>query len=68
MMKDDTDMDTTVTKEDFEDVVSIFKKKNKKSFYFLTKSGDKFQDSVHILCKRMIKEESFRQDLGSTIL
>ena len=28
MMEDDTDMDTTVTKEDFEDVIGKFKKKN----------------------------------------
>ena len=68
MMDDKTDKDTTITEEACTKVVSKFKKKNKKSFYFLTKSGEKFQGSVHKLCKRLIKEENFPKDFGSTIL
>ena len=36
MMKEETDKDATVTEEEYNEVVSKFKKKNKKSYFFLT--------------------------------
>jgi hypothetical protein len=68
MMLDDTDMETTIDKENFQEVVAKFKKKNKKSFHFLTKSGAKFQNSVFKLSKRMVDEESFPTDFAMTTL
>ena len=47
MMKEDTDRNTTVSDEDFEDVLKKFKKKNKRSYFFLTKAGERFQGSVY---------------------
>ena len=46
MMEDDTNKETTITKNELKKVVAKFKKKNKKSYYLLTKSGDKFQNSI----------------------
>ena len=49
MMKEETDQDKTITEEEYEEVVSKFKKKNKKSYFFLTKAGDIFQKSIQIV-------------------
>ena len=68
MMEDETDKETTITETEFDEVVWKFKRKNKKSFHFLTKSGDLFQNSIYKLCRRMIKEESFPKDFSSTVL
>ena len=68
MMEDDADNESSITKAEFEDVVGKFKRKNKKSFPFLTKSGDLFQNSIHKLCKRMIREEAFPSDFSKTVL
>ena len=38
MMEDDTNIETTITVEEYEEVVRRFKKKNKKSIFFLTKA------------------------------
>ena len=37
MMEDDTDIETTITVEEYEEVVRKFKKKNKKSYFFSDK-------------------------------
>ena len=42
MMEDETDIETTITVEEYEEVVKRFNKKNKKSIFFLTKSGEEF--------------------------
>ena len=68
LMKEDTDKETTITKEDYEDVLTTFKKKNKKGYLFLTKSGEMFLKSVYKLCKRMIEEETFPHDFSLTTL
>ena len=68
MMKEDTDMDTTITEEEYKEVVAKFKKKNKKSYFFLTKAGDIFPKSIYKLCKRMIEEEHFPSDFSLTVL
>ena len=68
MMEDTTDSETTISEEEFKVVVSKFQKKNKKSYYFLTRSGQDFQKSIYKLCKRMIEEETFPNDFCLTIL
>ena len=67
-MKEDTDKETTITEEEFEDVLGKFKRKNKKSYFFLTKSGKGFHKSVYKLCKRMVDDECFPQDFSLTTL
>ena len=68
MMLDDTDKDTTIDEGDFKEVLAKLKKKNKKNFYFLRKSGEKFQNSVFKLSKRIFDEESFPKDFAMTTL
>ena len=64
LMKEDTNKETTITEEEFEDVLGKFKRKNKKSYFFLIKSGKEFQKFVYKLCKRMINGECFPQDFS----
>ena len=68
MMLDDTDKDTTIDEWDFKEVLAKLKKKNKKNFCFLTKSGEQFQNSVFKLSKRIFDEESFPKDFALTTL
>ena len=57
MMEDETDSESTITEDEFDAVLGKFKQKNKKSFHFITKSGEQFQRSIYKLCKRMIEQE-----------
>ena len=68
MIEDTTDEDTHVTEEEFNNIVAKFKKKNKKSYEFLTKSGKDFQSSIYKFCKRMLDEEDFPRDFSITVL
>ena len=68
LMKEDTEKETTITEEEYNKVLGKFKKKNKKSHFFLTRSGQGFQKSVYKLCKRMIDDECFPQDFSLTTL
>ena len=68
MMIDTTDGDTTITEEEFKTVVNKIKKKDKKSYYLLTRSGKDFQSSMYKFCRRMIKEECFPEDFCQTVL
>ena len=68
LMMDDTEKETTFDKVNFEEVLAKFKKKNKKNYFFLTKSGEKFQNSVFKLSKRMFDEETFPRDFSLTTL
>ena len=57
LMKEDTEKETTLTEEEYNEVLGKFKKKKyKKSYFFLTRSGQGFQKSVYKLCKRMIDD------------
>ena len=51
MKEQDEEEPMEVTKDDFEDTVHKFARKNKRSYDFLTKSGASFQNSVFKLCK-----------------
>ena len=67
-MEDDKDADTTITKEQFQETLKKFKDRNKRSYDFITKAGLEFQDSMHMLCKRMFEEECFPARFANTIL
>ena len=48
---------TVLTEEMFEEAVSRFKKKNKKCYEFITKSGTMFKDAVFKIFKRIWQTE-----------
>ena len=68
IMKDKTDEEVNITRDLFDIVVQKLKDRRKKSYDFLIKAGDDFQDSVFQLCQRMIKEESFPARFAETTL
>ena len=68
MMEDKTDEETNITEDDFNQVLTKFKNKNKKSYYLLTRAGQHFQRSIYKFCKRMIQEENFPCDFDLTTL
>ena len=45
-----------------------FKKNNKRSYDFLTKASEEFQNSIFLLCKRIIKEENIPEKFRETTL
>ena len=49
--------DDDISLEDFKEVVDKIEKKQKKSYDFLTKTGEGFKNSIFLLCKRIIREE-----------
>ena len=65
---DEFDKDTNITEDDFDLIIGKFKKKNKKSFHFQTKSGTLSQRAIYKLCKRMMMEECFPKDFAKTVL
>ena len=56
------------TKEDFEEVLGKFKNNNKRGYDFLIKASEEFQDSVFILCKRIIQSENIPDKFRETTL
>ena len=65
---DDDEEPMEVTKEEFEDLINKLKKKNKRSYDFLVRAGDKFKNSVFKLCQRLVEEEEFPQRFFETVL
>ena len=55
-------------KEVFDKVLDKFKKNNKRSYDFLTKASEEFQNSIFLLCKRIIKEENIPEKFRETTL
>ena len=55
-------------KDAFERVVEKFRKNNKRNYDFLVKGGEKFKNSIFLLVKRMIEEETFSKTFGDTTL
>ena len=68
IMEDKTDTEINIDKDMFDTVVIKLKERNKRSYDFLIKAGDEFQDSVFKLCQRMIRDESFPARFAETIL
>ena len=58
-MKENSGETLDISKDDFKVVTTKFKSKQTKSYDFLIKSGNKYQDAIYNLCKRMINEEEF---------
>ena len=68
MMKDDKNKVDNIEKEEFDEVVSKFKKKNKPIYRFFVKAGKSYITSKYKLCKKMIKDESFPDIFSQTML
>ena len=68
MLEDERDVETNINKEDFDEVISKFKKKNKPAYKFITKAGAAFQTLIYKLCKRSISEEEFPKIFSETLL
>ena len=49
-------------------VVKVFKSKNSRSYDFLVKSGNKYQEAIGHLVVKMIKTESFPDNFRNTLL
>ena len=58
-MIEEDDEQIDVTKEDFDELLKRLRRKNKRSYDFLMKSGTGFQSCVLKLCQRLIKTEKF---------
>ena len=58
----------SVDKEVFDKVLNKFKKNNKRGHDFLTKASEEFQDSIYLLCKRIIQEEKVPDNFRETTL
>ena len=58
-MEEDDDIPMEVTKDEFDQILEKFDRKNKRSYDFLLRAGDCFKNSIHKLCGRMIREEIF---------
>ena len=54
--------------ETFKETVKKFQVSGKKSYDFLTKTGQKFQKIVFQMCQRMFKEEAFPEKFQNTTL
>ena len=64
----DDDEPMVITKEEFNNTVDKFEKKNKRSYNFLTRASDSFKNSVYKLCSRFIKNEEFPKRFFETVL
>ena len=67
-MQEVNDEEYDIDRDVFETVMNKFSSKQTKSYDFLLKSGEKFQDSVYKLCKKMILKEEFPKTFRKTIL
>ena len=56
-MRDKSGETFDISKEDFDNVLAKFKRKPTKTYYFLIKSGIKYQEAIFELCKDMIEKE-----------
>ena len=66
--KEDTKEEFDVEEDEYKEVVKVFKSKNSRSYDFLVKSGNKYQEAIGHLVVKMIKTESFPDNFRNTIL
>ena len=57
-----------ISKDDFDELIKKLEKKNKRSYDFLVKTGDKFKQVVFKLCKRLLDSETFPSRFFETTL
>ena len=67
-MEEEVKEDDDISKEDFEEVMDNIEKKHKKSYDFITKAGEAFKNSVFLLCKRIIRDETIPAKFYETTL
>ena len=68
MMEDDKDKESNMDKEEFDDVLKHFKRKNKPTYKFLVNARESFKTSIFKLCRRLIRDESFPKIFSETML
>ena len=68
MKKDKKSEPMIIFKDEFNETVQKFEIKNKHSYDFLTKAGNRFKNSVYKLCKRFIMDEDFPDRFSETVL
>ena len=68
MEEEDDEDPMVITKEEFDETLDKFVKKNKRSYDFFTKAGADFKNSVFKLCKRLIQDEEFPKRFFDTVL
>ena len=57
-----------ISKNDYEGVLKKFESKPTKSYDFIVKAGNKYQDAIYLFCKRIIEEQSFPIMFRRTLL
>ena len=65
---EDEDDDLEVDQEDFKDVLKKFSKKPTKTYDFLLKAGERYQNAIFKLCKRMVHKEEITKSFQKTTL
>ena len=67
MLEDNHD-EFEIEKDEFDDVLKHFARKDTKSYDFLLKTGEAYKEAMFMLCRRMIKEEQFPDEFRKTSL
>ena len=57
-----------IDKDEFDNLMNHFSKKDIKSYDFLLKAGESYKEAMFMLCRRMIKEEQFPEEFRKTML
>ena len=68
IMNDKTGEGFEVTVEEFEKVLDKFETKDTKTYDFLLKSGNKYNEAMFQLCKRIIDNEEVPENFRKTLL
>jgi hypothetical protein len=68
IMDSDEEEHMEITKEEFDELVKKLDKKNKRSYDYLTRAGERFKTVVYKLCKRLIESEVFTARFYDTVL
>ena len=67
-LKNKSEKPLEIDKSDYDKVVKRFKSKQTKSYDFLIKAGENYQEAIFKLCKRMIKDQEFPGMFRRTLL
>ena len=67
-MKDRSSWDLKIDEDDVMLEIQKFKRKNKKSYHFITKAGDSFQEAICRLAQELLVREEFPVRFQKTLL
>ena len=67
-MKIKQDDEFTIDKEDFDEALQKFNKKNTKTYDFLLKASKEYKDAIFHLCKKFFEKEEFPEKFRKTTL